>query len=379
MKQSVTLASIAVLGLTFFGCKHSAGISDCYDCDTLTYAGTKNLSSIADITVDRHIIIPEVKDNSLIGRTLKRIIEHDSLLIFVDDMKQVLAFTKDGKHKFTIHNVGQGPGEYTYLTDAAVYANKNELLLLTYDMLLSYSLSDGSFIEVKANFESYPDEVVVNGDRAYLLEATYLNNKVCDNSVAVVDLTTGDMIEYMKPNEQFAPSISYNGPALNSFGGNQVVMTRKFDPYIYLLEPDSYTPIYSINWGNKALRPEADEVYTSEELTELSMKAGKIFVINDLQRGDSIMTFSTNVPKVYYANLATKEVFGTIMMMDSELPLSTIHLYPVTDSDGWIIAVYNNMVVQMTAKHHLDNAALQSLAAQLDDDANQLMIMYKLK
>ena len=91
------------------------------------------------------------------------------------------------------------------------------------------------------------------------------------------------------------------------------------------------------------------------------------------------MTFSTNGPKVYYANLATKEVFSTMMMMDSELPLSTINLYPVTDSDGWIIAVYNNMVVQMTAKHHTDNAALQSLAAQLDDDANPLMIMYKLK
>lgn len=366
------------MALPFAGCHHGAA-TGAADCDTLTYAGTKNLGSIADITVDRHVFIAEVNDNSLIGRTLKRVIGHDSLLIFVDDMQQVLVFTREGKHKFTIHNVGQGPGEYTYLADAAVYDNKNELLLLTYDKLLSYSLADGSFIEEKARFVSYPDEIVIKVDKAYLLESTYLNDKVSDNSVAVVDLSDGKMIEYMEPNEQFAPSVSYNGPALNTFGRDQVVMTRKFDPCIYLLEPDSYAPLYSIDWGDKGAEPEGSKVYTSEELTDLSMKAGKVFVVNDLQRGDSIMTFSTNVPKVFYADLAAKEVYSTMMMKDAELPLSTINLYPVTGSDGWVIAVYNNIVARMTAQRFPDNSALQSIAAQLDDDANPLMIMYKLK
>ncbi|MDE6368041.1 MAG: 6-bladed beta-propeller, partial [Muribaculaceae bacterium] len=379
MKQIVIFALIVVLVLPFFGCKHNASMTGYQECDTLVSAGVKNLNSIADISSLRQVLITETNDNSLIGRSLKRVIEHDSLLIFVDNMKQVLVFTRDGRHKFTINNVGQGPGEYTNLADAAIDSNGRELLLLTYTHLLRYSLSDGKYLGVAATFETYPYEVVVEDDKAYLLKSTYLNNELEQNAVAVLDLSTGKITEYMKPNEDFAPSQSYNGPALTTIGSDCVVLTRKFDPYIYSLNANSYSAAYKIDWGDDFLMPEPGTVYSSEELFQLSMKTHKVFVVNDVQKGDLIMTFSTNVPRFYYANLNTKEVFSTQLVKDSELPLSTLTLLPITNSDGWVIASFDNMMVEMMAKRNPDNAELQNLAAKLNEDSNPLMIMYKLK
>lgn len=372
------LLAITALFITAYGCKQQETSSDLV-CDTLEYAGNVKIKDISEITSGRKIFLAEANENSLIGNTLRRVIQHDSLIVILDNMKQVLAFDADGRHKFTIHNVGQGPGEYLNLADIAVYPGKNELLLLTYTQLLRYSLSDGSYIGKAADFDAYFDEIVVKDDVAYLLRSTYTNNELAQYNVSTFNLRTSAKSDYMPPVEEFAPFCKFGENNLNLFGNGVVAMTRKFDSHIYSLKEDNFEAIFDTDWGTLFLRPESGTHYDSDELSMKTLKSKEVFTLSGLQMGDSIMTFTTNVPQFYYANLNTKEIFSSAMVKDSEFPLFTFSLSPLTGSDGWVFAQFNRMSVEMAAKADSSNEALNDLSAQMDDDANPLIIFYKLK
>lgn len=362
------------------GCKYNANntIID-NNCEVLTFNDSKDLKRISDITSDRRVLFLESNENSLIGSSLRRVIQHDSLLIIMDDMKQVLVFTTDGRHKYTIHNIGQGPGEYIDLADVAVDAKHNELLLLTYTKLLHYSIIDGSYLGKTTDLNTYYEEIVVKDDIAYLLWSTFINNEVSSYTISTINLATGEKIDYLQPNEDFAPNCYYSGAQLNTIGKDEVIMTRKFDSYIYSLNANSLKTKYDIDWGKYAMHPEKGTIYDCSEIYMITFKSHEIYSLSGLQTGDTIMTFITNVPQFYYAYLQTNEVYKTMFVIDSELPLSMIDLFPVNNSDGWVMATFSYSYIEKLANVMKDNEALQNVFARMNEDSNPLCILYKLK
>ena len=71
--------------------------------------------------------------------------------IIVHDYKQHLLFVFDrkGKYLYSIHNQGNGPGEYLDIRSFCTSADGKDILINDGYKLLSYSLADGTFRQAR--------------------------------------------------------------------------------------------------------------------------------------------------------------------------------------------------------------------------------------
>ena len=84
----------------------------------------------------------------------------DSLIYINNNRKQLLVFEKNGKFKYQIGSQGEGPGEYLEINDYII--NKDNIELLDFKKILTYSLT-GEYLETK-NFDLLNDTVYCNAE-----------------------------------------------------------------------------------------------------------------------------------------------------------------------------------------------------------------------
>lgn len=86
-------------------------------------------------------------DVSLISNVLKVILDIDGNIYIHDSASKILVFDSDGKFKYAIHEVGQGPEEYIKINNFALNQEKRqiEILDLTQRKVVCYNMSDGSY------------------------------------------------------------------------------------------------------------------------------------------------------------------------------------------------------------------------------------------
>lgn len=92
-------------------------------------------------------------DESIIGEWWKgyRVLFTDNHIIFFDDSTKgkILLFKKNGEFVRTIGKKGQGPGEYTAISDVAINIKKQLIYVITLPKILCYDL-EGNFIKEKS-------------------------------------------------------------------------------------------------------------------------------------------------------------------------------------------------------------------------------------
>lgn len=125
----------------------------------------------------RYFPIPTDKD-FLIGKTCKLIVT-DSLFLIMDNRitHSVFAFHKNGKWKSCIHQHGNGPTEYIYLSDFC-YDSQNKALGIYCNIknrMLYYDLNTGLFLR-EYKFPYKADMIQFIGDNA-VLHTEYQENR----------------------------------------------------------------------------------------------------------------------------------------------------------------------------------------------------------
>ncbi len=86
-------------------------------------------------------IIPlETKQESFVGGASRIKFYGDNIYVFdKDGAKGLLVFSKNGKFKYKIGNIGKGPGEYLYPKDFDIY--KDEIRILDLNKIVVYDIS----------------------------------------------------------------------------------------------------------------------------------------------------------------------------------------------------------------------------------------------
>lgn len=158
------LKSIFLLGIlcTVLSCGENArqadGLSDKTHIINIP-EDLSNISHLDSVFSDITFIPLETREECLISY-ISTIKIADSLIYINNNRKQLLVFEKNGKFKYQIGNQGEGPGEYLEINDYII--NKDNIELLDFKKILTYSLT-GEYLETK-NFDLLNDTVYCNAE-----------------------------------------------------------------------------------------------------------------------------------------------------------------------------------------------------------------------
>ena len=122
-------------------------------CSTQPHEGSINLRQdnpipLAEMFSDVRLVTLETTSESLISQ-IRQIAYHQSRFYILDSQQQMIfCFDENGKFIFRIAAQGNGPGEYNYLTDINVDAQKGQLMLLDPAVArVHYYDLDGNFLQ----------------------------------------------------------------------------------------------------------------------------------------------------------------------------------------------------------------------------------------
>ena len=126
----------------------------------LVFEEQSSSSFFSDMVFGKMKVIPlETNEKSLVGNEYELLLDSNHFFIFDKQQETILRFSKSGKFLNSIGRLGQGPSEYTYLSDYYIddYAEIVEILN-PHGQILRYNY-DGTFIS-KHNDEIFPASVV---------------------------------------------------------------------------------------------------------------------------------------------------------------------------------------------------------------------------
>ena len=137
-KQTVNIISVLALTLSGGCVSHPSGTGE--GGRTLSVSMDEQSPSYRDY-FDRVELIPlETNDSSMIARVKKAVCINDTLVVYDSRRSLVFAFRNDGTFISRIGRVGDGPEDYSHLSDIAYNEEKGYLTLLTpFGEILDYT------------------------------------------------------------------------------------------------------------------------------------------------------------------------------------------------------------------------------------------------
>lgn len=179
-------------------------------------------------------ILLEITDSSLIGK-ISKLEEFDNKLIILDSFiaKSIFVFDMDGHFLRRIGNLGEGPGEYSRISDFTIDRDNGNIYALddNRQVVNIYRLSDGMFLD-KINIRK---DGLVSFNIQYVDGQLYVDNYYTNNKKGItkfmlrtIDINTG------KTNKLLLNVDDYNkGYNEMVFTGKGVFFSREKDP-LYL-------------------------------------------------------------------------------------------------------------------------------------------------
>lgn len=325
------------------------------------------------------LFIPETRQNALI-HGVDRVIENEDCFLILDrEMKQVLAYAKSGKHLFTIHAVGSGPGEYVNLFDIAVDRQAQRLLLLTYPPAIHYYTFDGIY-EHTDRLESIYKSLAITDRYIYLRKETYANNHLSDYSLLVIEKETGEHHSLWKPLPEIAPFCTFG--TMQITGSGPVYLTRKFDNAIYAMKDGLMEEAYTIDWNDKAFPVTAEkQKYTCEELNKICREKKYVYTMTNLCDMPEYLLFRTNQPGLCLLSKEKKEVKNYHVIMNTNYQLVMPNFIPVEGGGKRIFFVYPSDILKMSIQEGEEhpNINLSHLLEQISEEDNPVFFSYLVK
>lgn len=226
------------------------------DVDVLTIDLTQALTPI------NPVIVEEIKlstgNDGPIGHISKFVPTTDGFFIMDAFRKTIWKFNDAGESQGKLHRIGNGPGEYSCISEIDVYPN-GDLALLDfktgkihrYDKLLNFisstKIPGGAIDFTVADSASY-----FLGKAGERLE-TNLNLGYFKTSNGVIE-------PIIKSNRKYEYLAYGSGPTHFWRSGDDVIFYNRFTPNFYLIKRDSISPYFSII---------SDNIPNNDDITKL--------------------------------------------------------------------------------------------------------------
>lgn len=341
------------------------------------------------IEIDSFHIIPlETTPENLISDITK--IEFTDSLIFIQCDNELLCFNNTGKFKYTIGNIGKGPGEFHRVNTFFIHENNKEINIIdeATQRILTYDLS-GNFISDK----KYPsDAFLLCASASLLKDSTLLCSNFIYNNVntiySLLNLHTEKRQSLFNFSVKSANTAEHIGRHPISFYSDTVKFIVPFDNKIYMLSESEIRP-----W---AIVKTEDKLISHKEIKEITDFS--IMTYADFMNKGSFTGFTsicetnkylflqvlfnlryflvkkdTNVGQIYENSIYDDQIL--------ELPLLNISMA----KDDFFVGIEEASSLKRIANKiskHTTNKNLKYLretANLLLEDDNPCLLLYKLK
>ena len=302
MKKFIFTFSLIVF---LFSCKSKEQEDNCL---TLKVELKEMEVSFSDIFNRLELIPLETNDNSLIKRMTDLYMINDTLFVF-DRMSRSL-FTFDaltGKHLNTLMKVGQGPGEYIYISDVIIDTIEHTIKLLhpMPSAIYTYSYS-GQFIE-RIDLPSMPPNAYSKfmefDNETYIVWAFVDESRYKMGNISFISKKTHQILNsFWKPVGIVQYRASFPYWKYNDITYFSMDITNK----VYQITKDDYHLIYKWDFG----KYNVDKYRESEafKVNDKNRNEKNEKIIQDFSTRDDLYYFHKKIENkaYYYAQIVLK-------------------------------------------------------------------------
>lgn len=360
--KSTLLTLLTVTGLLLTACTRKTVSHEDYPTTyTIAYEDGETFDWYSHIEVEE--VVPfEFSDSSMISLIQGCQVTDDRIL--VHDYKQHLLFVFDrkGNYLYSIHNQGNGPGEYLDIRSFCTSADGKDILINDGYKLLSYSLADGTFRQAR------PLNLQVDNPPRNVLFASCINPS---DSTFFLWTDMGDHTLYkydgkemtgLKPRRNYQLSgkkffANYEGnylvcPDYGEFGVSTVDGEKRF----------------YIDFGDKAI-PEDLLPQSAADIRKLEKEPyfKTLFSVLESRTGIYVSALS---PKTAYYDIYIDKASGKILKGDTD-PKARLNILQV-EGDAFYALFYPEYVED-------DSPLKQAVARSIPSADNPLLIKFRMK
>jgi len=297
-------------------------------CNTLDLDQSPKMNEFKMSTIFSSVkVIPlQITDNSMIGNiTGLQVIDDKIIILDKIIANSMFVFDMGGNFLFRVGRKGQGPGEYSEISDFTIDYDKKLIFLLDYyrQIINVYRLKDGYFLYsiniFDNNTESYNIQYV---DGLCYLDMFYRKNRNNNKKYMLrsVNIKTGRTIELYMDADKYNKGYNNIG-----YAGNRVFFTRNKEP-IYMQSfmdtlmvlknkgPEAYIVLNSNKLVNEKDMKEAIQSKENSYVNSFFFTKNKFHTLENFIESDDFILI-----KFYYGNRLQ------FLYFDKKGKRSTIH------------------------------------------------------
>ncbi|GAB6008815.1 6-bladed beta-propeller [Dysgonomonas reticulitermitis] len=320
----------------------------------------------------------ETTDDILI-KEITRLKYVDEKIYILDKRSQtVFCFDMGGKLCWKIHSLGQGPQEYTQLTDFDIDAENNKIYLFSHrDKILVYDLL-GNFVK-KYNIKLGGNSFAYDENQMFIYAGTASNEK--DNSgvnnylfLFNENKNTVEGKLPFKPDKRYGSVHSYNSPNAFCHYDGEIRFFMPFSNNIYSIKGDSLYIKYHFDFGKYNLPDNYFDNNTTDDIGESKYAYG----LNSFWENNKYYSFNIYVNQEFYQVLYSKK--------EDKVYIGTLYddmsycCPPFSDvTDDYILgslSVEDLLLIYNLPKEDNQNLILEKIISEITEDDNPIIFLY---
>ena len=323
---------------------------------------------------DYKSITLETPDEGLIGE-IKKIQLTDSC-IYVFDWGQKTVFVFDSKGYFVrkYSHVGQGEGEYVYLSDFEIYNNHLYLLSRTNRCIYKYTLDDRFVDVIKVN--DWYDAFHILNENCMLLYSNRSNNT--KYNVVKYNYKTGIVLGKYLPFKRNDSYALHYYPFYETNDG-RILLIQPYDYSVYTLKREELKKICEFSFNTKDKIPkDAYDIPLDQLHTSILWGKSVVKSIEWMAQKDSII-YATYVldykMNFMRANLNTGVVYNIVLEDSDEYPYAFIE--PISWWRGKAVSICDAGTILFFSKGNFPSD--KNPDGLLHEDDNPVIFIRELK
>jgi hypothetical protein len=352
----------------------------------------------SDLFSEYRLIFPETTDSSFFGIIISKIERYKDRLYLLNETqhgRNILCFDTCGKFLFPIYKLGQGPGEYTFLSYFFIDTYLNSIIISSEGNLWLYFNLNGKYLYSKqlpfTDTNRYTCEF---NDSLYI---TYRDGNNGNSEVVFLDKSTLEVKHAVEPTTPYFRDFTPNLPISHY---NDDFYYYSSNDIIYDISSDigNKIAVYDVDLGEKEKEFKINYALTNDELTPSIVQAmvdgevrpvfrflhnGKHIAINygEFDKNQKQFGLGNNYQTAFY-DIFTKKSYNTkYINFDILNSVKIKQLTILGSNNGYFYAVINDFFeddqLQKMAKSKYLPEDTKKALLNINDDSNSIIMVFK--
>ncbi|MGE4568982.1 MAG: 6-bladed beta-propeller, partial [Bacteroidales bacterium] len=262
-------------------------------------------TGLASEIFSQYSFVPlETSQNSLLG-SIDELILYNTCYYILDKLsKSIFAFDLNGKYRFKISAVGNGPGEYLELRNIYIDQQQACIAAMTGLKVLYYRIEDGRFVKEEKCNGKEPEALITSDTFCTYGYNIYLNGAV--NNLRTFT-PTKSLNEYLPINKDFKGFATRN----NRFNSRNETATMYFNEFlgdtIFEITPTKLLAKSYVDFGKKKITPDWIRQLGQEPELTFIYKSPYCTLLSDYFETESVLGFQYVYKGRYYSYYSSKK------------------------------------------------------------------------